>query len=213
MERRKAMDTAIRVRKGTNGNHWIVVLFFAFVSAFLIGTLGSSAANAAPRPGNFSRNAASAATAAIARTGINKVVYERLATLPWYGVFDNLQYQVRGSTVTLSGQVLFPLTRSSVENTVKNIPGVAHVVNHVTELSTSPFDNQIRWAEYRALFFGNSPLFDYSLGVNPGIHIIVDNSRVTLVGVVNNQADRNLAAIRAKLVPNVFSVTNHLRVA
>jgi hyperosmotically inducible protein len=208
MERRKAMDTAKLDRKRTNWSRWIVTLFFAFVSAFVIGTFGSSAANATPPPEILSSNATPSS-----EVQINKVVYHRLATLPWYGVFDNLQYQVRGSTVTLSGQVLFPLTRSSVENTVKNIPGVTHVVNHVTELSTSPFDNQIRWAEYRSLFFGSSPLFYYSLGVNPGIHIIVDNSRVTLVGVVNNQADRNLAAIRAKLVPNVFSVTNHLRVA
>ena len=47
----------------------------------------------------------------------------------------------------------------------------------------------------------------------PSIHIIVDNGHVTLVGVVNSQADKNVAYIRANSVPGVFSVTNNLRVA
>ena len=29
-----------------------------------------------------------------------------LAQLPWYGVFDNLEYQVNGTEVTLTGQVV-----------------------------------------------------------------------------------------------------------
>lgn len=208
------MDTAIRLRSGRTEGRRLAALFFAFVSAFfLMGTWAGSTANAAPPPATLSRNAAPAATARQHSSHIGKLVYQRLATLPWYGVFDNLQYRVRGSTVTLSGQVLFPLTRSTVENTVKSIPGVTRVVNHLTALSTSPFDNRIRWAEYRSLFFPDSPLFYYSLGVNPGIHILVDNGRVTLVGVVNSRADRELASIRARLVPYVFTVTNRLRVA
>jgi osmotically-inducible protein OsmY len=40
----------------------------------------------------------------------------------------------------------------------------------------------------------------------------VDNGHVTLEGVVANEADKNLIGIRANGVPNVFSVTNNLRV-
>jgi osmotically-inducible protein OsmY len=36
---------------------------------------------------------------------------------------------------------------------------------------------------------------------------------VTLVGIVDNQGDKDLANIRAKGVSNVFSVTNNLVVA
>jgi len=35
---------------------------------------------------------------------------------------------------------------------------------------------------------------------------------VTLEGVVDSEADKNVANIRANGVANVFSVTNHLRV-
>lgn len=61
--------------------------------------------------------------------------------------------------------------------------------------------------------FGDDQLFRYSLGVLPPIHIIVRNGHVTLVGVVDSQADKNVAGIRANGVPGVFSVDNNLRVA
>jgi osmotically-inducible protein OsmY len=41
----------------------------------------------------------------------------------------------------------------------------------------------------------------------------VKNGNVTLVGVVDSEADKNLANIRASGVPNVFSVKNELVVA
>ncbi|HVB99170.1 MAG TPA: BON domain-containing protein [Candidatus Dormibacteraeota bacterium] len=139
-------------------------------------------------------------------------VYSRLVTIPWYSIFDNLEYSIQGHTVTVSGQVVFPLSKSSVANSLEGLPGVARIVNHVTQLPDSPFDNQIRRAEYRTLFHFSSPLFRYSLGANPSVHIIVDNSRVKLVGVVGSRMDREIAGMRARSVPNVFSVTNDLQV-
>jgi len=50
------------------------------------------------------------------------------------------------------------------------------------------------------------------MGTNPSIHIIVNNGHVSLEGVVDTSADRNLANIRANQVPGVFSVTNNLRI-
>jgi osmotically-inducible protein OsmY len=50
------------------------------------------------------------------------------------------------------------------------------------------------------------------MGVLPSIHIIVKNGHVTLVGTVDNQMDKNVANIRAKSVPNVFSVDDQLKV-
>ena len=46
----------------------------------------------------------------------------------------------------------------------------------------------------------------------PPIHIIVENGKVTLEGVVATQADKDMAGIRANTVSGVFSVTNNLRV-
>jgi hypothetical protein len=52
----------------------------------------------------------------------------------------------------------------------------------------------------------------YSQQAVPPIHIIVKNGHVTLVGVVANQADKNLANVPANNVPGVLSVTNNLRI-
>jgi hyperosmotically inducible protein len=40
----------------------------------------------------------------------------------------------------------------------------------------------------------------------------VKNGNVTLEGYVDNDADKNMANIRANGVPNVFSVKNNLQV-
>jgi osmotically-inducible protein OsmY len=38
----------------------------------------------------------------------------------------------------------------------------------------------------------------------------VKNGNVALEGVVDNEADKNIAGVRANSVPNVFSVKNNL---
>jgi len=72
-------------------------------------------------------------------------------------------------------------------------------------------DDQIRRAEYRAIY-GAPELQRYAMGVLPSIHIIVKNGHVTLIGTVDNEMDKNVAEIRAKTVPNVFSVDDQLQV-
>ncbi len=132
-------------------------------------------------------------------------------TLPWYGVFDNLAYEIDGSTVKLHGQVVQPSTRKDAERRVSKLKGVERVVNNIEVLPLSSFDDSIRARTYRALFGWNSPLFRYGRGVNPSIHIIVNNGHVTLEGVVANEGDRRFAYAFANGVSGVFSVTNNLR--
>jgi BON domain-containing protein len=52
----------------------------------------------------------------------------------------------------------------------------------------------------------------YALGVQKPIRIIVKNGHVTLEGVVDSDADKDMAGLRAKGVPGTFSVTNNLQV-
>lgn len=186
-----------------NKAKWILPVLLAFFLATITG------------PAAFAETAPmvpSSAPQTHSQAWLGKKVYDHLVTIPWYGVFDNLAYRIQGNKLILTGQVVFPLSRSSVTDAVKGLPGVKKIVNHVKNLPFTPFDNQIRWAEYRSIF-GYEPLYRYSMGVNPAIHIIVDNSRVTLVGVVDSQADRQLASMRANLVPYVFSVKNDLTVS
>lgn len=140
-----------------------------------------------------------------------KEVRHQLLLLPYYSVFDNLAFKVEGDKVTLSGQVVRPTLKSDAESAVKSIEGVATVVNNIEVLPVSTMDDQLRRAVYRAIY-RDSVLFRYGESAVPSIHIIVKNGNVTLVGVVDNESDKNLANLRANGVPNVFSVKNDLAV-
>jgi len=142
---------------------------------------------------------------------LRQEVRHQLVMLPYYSVFDNLEYKVEGYTVELSGQVAWPVLKSDAENVVKRIEGVEKVVNNIEVLPVSFSDDRIRRAEYRAVY-GNTQLDRYALEAVPPIHIIVKNGNVTLTGVVANQMDKNVASLKANGVSGVFSVTNDLRV-
>src|SRR5437868_6573184 len=127
---------------------------------------------------------------------LSREVRHELVMLPYYDVFDNLAYKVDGNTVTLLGQVTRPTLKSDAENVVKRIEGVEKVNNQIQVLPLSPMDDRIRVAEYRAIF-GTPGLDRYAMQAVPPIHIIVDNGKVTLEGVVANEGDKNLAGIKA----------------
>jgi len=143
---------------------------------------------------------------------IQKEVRHEILMLPYFGVFDNISYKVEGYNVTLTGQVTRPTLKSDIGNVVKRIEGVEKVDNQIEVLPTSPMDDRIRLALYRAIY--DYPALErYAMPVIRPIRIIVKNGNVTLEGVVDNAGDKNLANLRANGVSGVFSVTNHLEVA
>ncbi len=174
------------------------------------------ALTAAGLPASAQKNAAPPETNALENNpSQDRIVHEvrhELVMLPYYGVFDNLAYNVNGGVVTLYGQVTNPTLKNDAGNVVKRIEGVTRVDNRIQVLPLSPMDNQIRRAEYRAIY-SEASLMKYAEQAVPPIHIIVDNGKVTLVGVVDNETDKNLAGMRANGVSGVFSVDNQLRVA
>jgi len=156
---------------------------------------------------------ANGALQAGARNHIINEVRHELATLPYYGVFDWLEYEVRpDNTVVLRGQVVRPTTKSEAEARVRSIEGVTKVVNEIEVLPLSPEDDRLRLALYRTLYNWDSPLFRYATQSVPPIHIIVKNGRAELKGVVASKADADLALIRAKGVPGLFDVKSELQV-
>lgn len=145
------------------------------------------------------------------RAYLLKEVRHELVMLPYYGVFDWLQFEVQGEgTVTLQGQVTRPTLKSDAENVVKGIEGVTKVNNQIEVLPLSPNDDRIRRAIYLTLFNFDSPIYRYGLGAVPSIHIIVNNGNVTLKGIVDSEGDKNLANVRVNGIPGVFSVKNEL---
>ena len=171
-------------------------LILAAVAAVAVGASAPSAVAQKAEPAGYEQ--------------VTKKVRKELVTLPYYGVFDNLAYQVEGSTVTLYGQVVRPTTKSDAERRVARLKGVERVVNNIEVLPLSGFDDEIRLRTFRSLQRAGN-LFYYLRGTNPSIHIVVNRGHVTLEGVVRTEGDRNLANIVARGVPGVFSVTNNLR--
>ena len=161
--------------------------------------------------GAVAKNQKSVSVSDRAWNRVEREVRHELVTLPFYGVFDNLAFQVDGGTVTLLGQVSRPTLKTDAERVVKSIEGVERVIDRIEVLPLSPYDDRIRLATYRAIY-GHPALNRYVLRAVPPIHIIVKNGNVTLEGVVANEGDRNIADIQARSVPGVFSVTNNLRV-
>jgi hyperosmotically inducible protein len=138
-------------------------------------------------------------------------VRHQLVLLPFLSVFDNLQYSIDGSEVTLSGEVTNGALKDDAERAVKGIEGVTKVNNKIQLLPVSPMDDQIRRAEFRAIY-GEPSLEKYASGSVLPIHIIVMTGHVTLEGTVTSQSDKDLINVKANSVPNVFSVTNNLHV-
>src|SRR5271169_333068 len=73
---------------------------------------------------------------------IAKEVRHEILMLPWYSLFDDLEFTVQGRTVILSGFVTSEHagTRSDAENVVKHIEGVDKVINNIKILPPSPLD-------------------------------------------------------------------------
>jgi hyperosmotically inducible protein len=160
-------------------------------------------------------NSAAQQNGALSQKGYDRIVKEvrhELVMLPRYDVFDDLAYQVQpDGTVVLKGAVVDPTLKSDAGSAVKRIEGVENVDNQIQVLPTSPSDDRIRRATYRAIY-GNQVLSQYSLRAVPPIHIIVNNGHVTLTGAVSSTMDKQVAEVQAKSVPGVFSVTNDLTV-
>ena len=151
----------------------------------------------------------------LSQKGVDRIIKEahhELVMLPFYGVFDNLLYQVSAEgTVTLLGEVSRPSLKSDAERAVRNIEAVERVDNQIKVLPLSPNDDRIRRATYRKIY-GHSALSQYQLRAVPPIHIIVENGHVKLEGVVARSMEKQVAGMQANSVSGVFSVQNNLRV-
>lgn len=141
------------------------------------------------------------------------MVQRALQRLPYYGVFDFLAFGVDRGTVTVTGYAYHGNLKSEVANAVKRVAGVDELGNKIEVLPASHNDDRIRWstfyniytddflsryapggamsARYETLSYARFPGMQ-PFGMYP-IHIIVKNGRTTLLGIVDNEADKTLA--------------------
>lgn len=126
-----------------------------------------------------------------------------------FTVFDDVNASVKDGVVTLTGKVTMPYKRDDIAKRVAKVDGVEQVQDQITVLPVSTFDEALRVRIARAIY--RSPSFwNYAAMANPPIHIIVENSRVTLTGVVQSNVDRMLARSLATQF-GALSVTNDLK--
>ena len=139
-----------------------------------------------------------------------KLTYDRVG----YGTtaFNAITIGVQDGVVTLGGVAYDPTDKASALSVAENYPGVKDVVDNIEVAPTSQFDDQTRIAEARAIY-GYPSLNKYSIDPAKPIRITVINGNVTLSGVVDSQADKDVAGLRANGVAGVFKVTNNLQVA
>jgi hyperosmotically inducible protein len=164
-------------------------------------------------------------------------IRKELLQLPYYSVFDFLAFSYDRGTVVVGGYAYALGLKKDAERAIKRASGVDTVVDKIEELAANQFDDQIRWATYYKIYrdpflsryapgggllwghrhaYGGafSPYGGAFPGLEPAgdypIHIIVQNGRVMLLGVVDNDSDKTVAGLRAREVSGTFDVENQL---
>jgi len=127
---------------------------------------------------------------------IVKQVRHVVLSYPYYYIWDQVGMFVHDGQVELTGAVTEPFKKADLARLVARVPGVTGVTNEIKVLPPSPMDERLRRQVARAIF-GYGSLAQYAAGTQPSIHIIVDNGRVTLSGIVSTDGDKELAGIRA----------------
>jgi len=69
------------------------------------------------------------------------------------------------------------------------VTGVQKINNQIKTLPVSISDDQLRYTVARQIY-GDPMFWNYAIQVNPPIHIVVENGRVTLTGVVASEVER-----------------------
>lgn len=126
-----------------------------------------------------------------------------------FTIFDDVTAQVEHGAVTLTGRVTMPYKKIDIGRRVASIDGVRELRNKIDVLPVSKVDDDLRYRIARAIY-GDPSFWHYAAMANPPIHVIVENGRVTLTGVVNSNVERMLARSLATGFGE-FSVTNLLR--
>lgn len=97
----------------------------------------------------------------VATTQITKDVRKKLASLPYYGVFDLLTFQVDpNGVVNLGGYVFNDSLKKDAEREAREVKGVTEVQNKIAIASGGVMDDDIRHGVYHAIY-GDSGLSRY----------------------------------------------------
>jgi osmotically-inducible protein OsmY len=211
-------------------------------AAMLIISLTQTQAAPQISESSTSRDSVQAKHRTVRESSTVEAIREALLRLPYYGVFDFLAFTYEKGVVTLSGYDYRGTLKEDAERAVRRVPGVDEVGNQIEILPLSPHDDELRWRAFYAIYSdpflsryapGGGVLWGHRHRVRPGmwpqfgsrstflgmqpvgdypISIIVKSGRITLLGLVDSEADKTMAGFRAREVPGSFEVDNQLMV-
>ena len=140
---------------------------------------------------------------------VEKLKYDRVG----YGTttFNAITVKVRDGAVTLGGSAYSSGDKLSALSAASFTPGVQDVIDDIEVDPLSPTDDEIRLSVARAVY-GDPSLNKYAIDPGSPIRISIRNGTVVLSGVVENDADKDLAGHRAVSVSGVSRVFNRIQV-
>jgi hyperosmotically inducible periplasmic protein len=124
--------------------------------------------------------------------GLAHAVALAVRSCPQLTIFDYVTSRVEDGVVVLDGKVTTRSKKAEIERRVTSLDGVGGVRSAIGVLPPSRADDDLRYRVSRAIY-GNPTFWSYAAMPHPPIHIIVEDGRVTLLGVVPSHAERALA--------------------
>jgi osmotically-inducible protein OsmY len=131
---------------------------------------------------------------------------------PSYYIFDSVGVGIDDAGVTtLKGWTYYPWSAEDFVKIAENQPGVTKIKNEITRLMSMSSDTALRFQVARLIY--RRPLAASFARMSGPIHIIVNNSVVTLVGTVRSESDRSSYEQMVRSNTGALNVINELRVS
>jgi len=157
------------------------------------------------------RNLRQASAAETTDEQIARNVTHAIRLYSGYEIFDWVEGNVENGVVTLTGAVRLPQSQKDYTTLAQRVPGVTSVRNEIRVLPLSTYDDQIRRAAARSIY--RDPAFaQYAMQANPPVHILVENGRIELKGIVATPLEKQLIENRVRNSIIAFAITNNLEV-
>ena len=127
-----------------------------------------------------------------------------------FTVYDNFEGRVKNGVVYLGGAVTEPKKMTDVVERIAKIKGVQAIENKVAVLPPSLGDDRLRVAVATAIY--RLPEFERYSMADPPIHVIVQNSRVILIGAVRADIEKRKALEAARFVQGSLGVEDRIQI-
>ena len=141
--------------------------------------------------------------------GLERAVLAELEKDPHYTVYDEVEASVNGGRLVLEGRVGSEDVRQAIADDLAKVRGVRDIENRIRLLPYSLSDLKLQ--EAVVIDIADALLKAGRPGLP--VHVVVENARVTLTGVVGDELTRRVAEETARRTEGVRSVDNRIEVA